>query len=331
MHTDLGGVSMTNTVAYVGNFEPEYSTENDVRKAFEHLGWEVVPLQENRVSAQGVRTVAMDSDLLLWTGTWDDAQPLWETIETFAMLTKKGVPTATYHLDVFWGPDRGGRKWWMHPMFFTGTVFTADGDHQREWEMSGTRHEWLRPGVRYDACHPGTFNPEYECDVALVGSNGRGYHEDVWPYRRQLVDALHDMCERREWTFRNPGGSPHLHDNGKIPRGEPMNDFYASAKVTIGDSLCPLREKSRYWSDRAYEAPGRHGFLIMPTINALALDYEGELPMYPWEDYDALEELIEWWLENDGARDVHRALSAELVKKNHTYVNRVETILERVM
>jgi hypothetical protein len=34
----------------VGNVDPEFSTENDVRKAFDHLGQEVIRPQENRTS-----------------------------------------------------------------------------------------------------------------------------------------------------------------------------------------------------------------------------------------------------------------------------------------
>jgi hypothetical protein len=39
-------------IGYIGNFEPEWSTENDVRKAFEHLGHEVVKLQEDKTPWQ---------------------------------------------------------------------------------------------------------------------------------------------------------------------------------------------------------------------------------------------------------------------------------------
>jgi hypothetical protein len=88
-------------VGFVGNFEPEFSTENDVRKAFELLSHDVVQLQENRASWQRVREVAFSSDLLLWVGTWDDAQPLAETIDTLRKCAVRGIPTATLHLDTF--------------------------------------------------------------------------------------------------------------------------------------------------------------------------------------------------------------------------------------
>ena len=60
-------------VALVGNFDPEFSTENDIRKAFEFLSWEVVKLQESRATWLEVREASVAADLLLWIGTWDDA------------------------------------------------------------------------------------------------------------------------------------------------------------------------------------------------------------------------------------------------------------------
>lgn len=317
---------MTSTVAYVGNFEPEWSTENDVRKAFEHLGWDVIRLQENKTPTSVVRSVAHDADMLLWTSTWDDAHDLDAVRDMVHELVVSGVPTATYHLDTFWTTSRGGRKWWLNPMFLMGDVFTADGNFSTEWAKLGVRHHWLRPGVRHDACHPGKFNERYACDVAFVGSNGRGYHEDVWTYRKELVDELRAMCERNGWSWKNPGG-----DQEKVDRGELMNDFYASAKVTVGDSLCPRREDSYYWSDRAYEAPGRHGLLVMPQLDHLLKDFDDKLPMYPWGDFRTLEQIIGFLLEDDEYRDKIVSENAAVVVDSHTYVSRVETILESVL
>jgi hypothetical protein len=41
-------------------FDPEFSSEDDIAKAFERLGWEVVKLQENRSSWQNVREAALN-------------------------------------------------------------------------------------------------------------------------------------------------------------------------------------------------------------------------------------------------------------------------------
>lgn len=312
-------------IAYVGNFYPEYSTENDVRKAFEFLGHEVMMLQENMVEWQRIREEAFNSDLLLWTGTWDDAQPLKETIDTFRQCAMRGIPTATLHLDIFFGSDRGPRKWWLSPMFFTSHVFTADGSHQSQWESMGVRHHWLRPAVRHDAAHFGNYREEYACDVAFVGSNGNGYHVGAWPYRKQLVDTLREMCMRNGWTFRNPGG-----DHQKVERSEDLNDFYASAKVTVGDSLCLDHEKTKYSSDRVYEATGRGGFLIMPKLDFLEDDFDGILPMYPWGDFQKLEELIASSLEDKQARQDVQNRTQATTFTHHTYVNRVQEMLATI-
>lgn len=317
-------------VAYIGNFEPQYSTENDVRKAFEALGHSVKMLQEDKIDPEILRAACLESDLVLWTSTWDAAQPFEYTIGTLRLCGMKNIPTCTLHLDVFFGSDRGDRSWWMNPMFFTAYCFTADGDHQSEFERLGVNHQWLPPAVRHDAAHPGNFRLEYKCDVAFVGSNGVGYHESVWPYRRELVTKLHEICARRGWSFRNPGGELDKPNAGKVERGEDMNDFYASAQVTIGDSLCLKKEHSRYYSDRAHEATGRNGFLIMPKINVLKDEFDGNIPMYSWGDFEQLEEMIEYYLAEPEQREQLRDLAHVITKNSHTYKNRAQLIIDTV-
>lgn len=320
-------------VAYIGNFQPEFSTENDVRKAFEFLGHQVIMVQENDPTAvHKLYTLVEDNalDLLLITSTWDDALDLHAMLDIYKRCADKGIPTATYHLDVFWGSDRGDRRWWLNPMFRTAHVFTASNDWNKEWAGIGVNHHWLRPAVRHDAAHFGTPRPEYECDVAFLGSNGIGYHEGVWPYRKELINALREMCERNGWSWRNPGGELHKPNAGKIERNEDRNDFYASAKVTVGDSLCLKREKSEYCSDRVYEATGCGGFLIMPKLDFLVRDFDGELDMYPWGDFKKLEEIIRYYLEHPAERTQSRDYCQAVSRAEHTYVNRVESILKEV-
>jgi hypothetical protein len=313
-------------VAYVGNFIPEWSTENDIRIALESLGHEVVQLQEHKAKPRMVKAIALESDLLLWTTTWDDAQPLPDTLDTLHELGKKGIPSAAYHLDTFWQTSRGGRRWWRNPMFRLQHVFTADGDWDHEYIASGIHHHYLPAGVRHTACEEGTPQRQWICDVAFAGSDGVGYH-DEWPYRHMLICELEAMCQRNGWTFRNPGGR-----QDKIDRPH-MADFYASCKVVIGDSLCTKKELSSYWSDRAYEAPGRHAFLIMPELPLLNApdQYAGNMPMYPWGDWARLEEIIGTYLDNDAARAQVANVNAQNVKMNHTYHSRMATLLEEVM
>lgn len=309
-------------VTYIGNFDPDYSTENDVRKAFEYLGHEVRALQENKTN--WINLENFDYDLLLITSTWDEALDLKAWLGLIKECSERGIPTATLHLDTFWGKLRGGRKWWLNPMFHTAYIFTADGDYQKEWKAFGKNHIWLPPAVRHDAAHFGKFREEYACDVAFVGSNGVGYHEDVWSYRKELVDQLRVMCKRNGWSFKNPGG-----DDPKISRGEDMNDAYRSMKVTIGDSLCLKKGDSKYFSDRQTESWSRGGFVIMPQINCLT-EFSGGIkpPMYEWGNYKQLEKQIKYYLANEQDKNNIVTKMQAYYKDNHTYVNRANKILE---
>ena len=314
-------------IAYVGNFQPEFSTENDVRKAFEHLGHRVICIQENQIILPLLEEYALSSGLVLITSTWDHAIPLAEWIGIMKKCADRGIPTATLHLDVFWSTPRKGRLWWLNPMFHTAHIFTADGDHQEKWKAFGKNHTWLPPAVRHDATHFGKFREEYACDVAFVGSNGINYHEDVWRYRTDLLNELWIMCKRNGWKFKNPGG-----DMPKIERNEDLNDFYASAKIIVGDSLCIKKEESNYWSDRVPETTGRGGHLVMPQIQALSDLYDHNLPMYEWGDWKHLEKIISVLLENEHDPTIkeQRNLCQKITAEQHTYVNRVQAILQTV-
>lgn len=308
-------------IVHVGHWDDDWNTEAEWRLAFEALGHQVVPLHDSITSWGTLRTEALDSDLLLWSGGCQPTQPLDHSLLTLWMLANRGIPSATLHLDPWWGLSRNDCPWWLNPMLQTGTVFTASGDDQDKWERWGKRHVWLPPAVRHTVVEqPGTPRDEWRCDVAFVGSNGRGYHPE-WPYRRQLHNALVEMCRRNRWRFLNPGG-----DQSSISRSE-MSDFYASAAVTVGDSLCPLKERSHYWSDRVSEATGRRGLIVMPEIAALGKLYPA-MPTYPWGDWVQLEATIGHLLDEPDERAWSTAECHAVTAAHHTYLHRARTVLE---
>jgi len=315
------------TVCYIGNFGPLWSTENDVRKAWESLGHEVIAAQENELNWE--QLFSYDYDLLLVTGTWQNVAPLEQWLDLFKGCADRGIPTCTLHLDTFWSTSRAGRKFWHEPMFHTAYIFTADGDYQEKWKALGKNHIWLPPAVRHDACFKGEYREEYAFQVAFVGSSGVGYHEDVWGYRKELVDNLRMICEKNNWSFSNPGGELDQPDAGKIPRDDRMNSFYASTKVTVGDSLCLKKNGSSYFSDRVPESTGRNGFLIMPRIDILA-ELGWDIPQYDWGNFSQLEDMIAHYLGEDLEREETSKKNFLNTKENHTYVNRVQKILSTV-
>jgi hypothetical protein len=291
-----------------------WNAEADWKDAFEAEGFNVIFLDELATEAQ-IRQAAKRSELLLWISSRLNHS------KRFMSSLSRYCVTAGWHADLFWGLSRP--NWKRSAMWAADFVFTADGGHAEDWEKMGVNHKWLLPGVRRRWTQDeGRLRASDKCDVAFIGSNGGHYHKQ-WTYRADLIAALREMCERNGWKFKNPGG-----DTRRLERNRRMNDFYRSAKVTVGDSLCLDREKSLYWSDRVYEATGRGGLLIMPKIEALSVQSENQVPMYGWGDWTALERKIGAFLSDSGANADTRSVCRDWTARNHTYNNRVRTLLE---
>jgi hypothetical protein len=202
----------------------------------ESLGLTVRRLQEDAVTLEQIEAAGKESDLLLYTRTWGLPDPP-RAIDVFRRIEAHGVPTASYHLDLYLGIGReatiAGDPFWS-----TQFVFTPDGDptSQEEFERRGINHHYIRPGVYKPECRMGRVRARFRHDVVFVGSYP--YPHPEWKYRDELVDFLAETYGRR---FRRYG------PGAQVIRNEPLNDLYASAKVVVGDSLCPGFTKPYYW------------------------------------------------------------------------------------
>jgi FkbM family methyltransferase len=329
-------MSEPQTIAYVGNFGPRHSTENHVKLSLEALGHRVVPVQEDALHAgtagrgdigwPELAGAIQDegADLLLWTRTWQHVRPE-EQDTALEAVRAAGIPSASYHLDLYLGLDReeqiGREAFWR-----TDVVCTADGALADDewWSRFGVRHRWVRPGVLAAECVPGTPQPQWAADGAFVGSCVR-YHEE-WPYRRQLVQWLQRTYGSRQAKLWPQRGRPAV-------RNEEL-DLYASTKVVVGDSLCIGFDRPRYWSDRVYETIGRGGFLVMPHIEGLSDEFtDGEhLRYYTFGDFGELRALIDYYVDpaHDDERRAIAAAGQAHVRENCTYTHRVAELLAHV-
>jgi len=305
-------------VTVVGNHLWPFSAEQDWCTGFRLRGWQVVEVSERESTAAEVVRAASRSDVLLWVSSSDRH-------DQAVMRRCRDVTRAVaWHADLFFGLSGRGTAWRESPMWAAEHVFTADGGNDDRWREVGVEsHRWMLPGVRDEwTARPGRLRDSFRCDVAFVGSVD-SYHVE-WPYRRELVEALRVMCARNGWTFRNPGGS-----DRRVERSGRLNDFYRSARVTVGDSLCFDREGARYWSDRVYEATGRGGVLVMPRIDALAAQFPS-MPFYRWGDWNHLESTVGALLDDPmGVSDVVGSCRA-VTAAGHTYGCRVDQLLEAI-
>jgi len=309
-------------IAFLGNFAVDYTSESHYAKTFEKLGHQVIRLQEPQVRTDDVYSVAKDCDMFFWVHThgWE-LQGNRTMLEVLRKLDGMGVPTVAYHLDLYMGLKRWteyeNSDYFKVKHFFTVDKLMAD------WlnENTQTVGHYLPAGVFEDECYKGDFDQRFDFDVVFVGS--KRYHEE-WQYRPQLVNWL-------EQTFGNRFG--HFGNDGIVPlRGAQLNNLYASAKVVVGDTLCIGFDYPYYWSDRIYETTGRGGFMLHPRIKGLETQFEdgAEILTYEYGNFDELKEKIVWALDNTAQRKFIQQAGHERTKSDHTYTQRLQTIIERV-
>lgn len=307
-------------IAYIGNFEPEHSTENHVRQALIANGHSVERWQENAIDFdEQAHLVSADRetplDFVLWTRTWSlDRQAQRRFLH--AMRAAK-IPTIGYHLDRWWGLERA-RQVLEEPFFGVDLLITADGGHDTEYAAAGVNHLWMPPAISAaESARVGEFSEEFDFDVVFVG-NWRSYPHPAWePHRRALIQNLMTTYPRRFRPY-----------NGGF-RGQALANLYATARVVIGDS-CLAGSANNYWSDRIPETIGRGGFLIHPHVDGLDDHFTpGEhLVTYQLGDFDQLNSLIDYYL----AQPIRRrriALAGQAhVRAHHTYEHRMIDVVE---
>jgi len=310
-------------VVFYGNFGCPWSSETHHAASLEELGVDVVRLQEPKVSWQNILAEAEQSDLFCWIKTHG-----WDTPgidRVIAELKRREIPVVAYHLDLYMPIPGRWRQYKNDPyMRLLDHFFTVD-PAMADWLNTNTsvQGHYLPAGVFEPECYLAEPTSPHGNDVIFVGS--RGYHPE-WPYRPQLIDWLTGTYRDR---FTRAGGDA---PTGTI-RGHPLNQLYASSKIAVGDSFCPNFAYPHYVSDRIFEAAGRGAFQIFPRITGLDqlgwIDEEN-IVFYDYGNFDQLKFLIDYYLENPEEREQIRKAGHELVRGQHTYSRRWQTILETI-
>jgi hypothetical protein len=326
-------------IAFLGNFAVPYSSENHHKLSLEALGHTVSSLQEGRASGGGVLAEACAADIFVWVHTHGWETPGYSMIRVLDELKAKGIPTVTYHLDLWLGlarqKDVEADSFYRHiEHFFTVDKLMADWFN----ENTTVKGHYLPAGVYDGECEmlrPSTLSevslmPDGSFDVGLdrkypivfVGS--RRYHPE-YPYRGKLID----------WLKRHYGDNfQHVGPDGKIPttRGKALNQLYADSKIAIGDTLCKGFNYPYYVSDRLMESTGRGAFTIFPYIKGIEelFEIDKEIVTYEFENFAELRRKIDYYLSHDDEREAIRRAGHERTKRDHTYLKRWETILATV-
>ena len=312
------------TIAYLGNHRTEpgmqesdrFTSECGISNAIESLGHRCIRLNERFTKLPEILTACREADIFLWTRTGG-----WLQCNGFEMLQRIkriGIPSVAIHLDLFWGLGRENEISY-DPYWSVDLAFTADGGNQDKFKAAGVNHFWLNPGVRKDECYLAEPREDLKCDVAFVGSYN--YWENH--PRKQLIDWLRETYGPR---FRLFGA------NGDSWRKHALNQLYASAKVTVGDS-CFAGKCKNYTSDRLPESLGHGAALCWPVIEGITEEFtEGvHLRLYNAGDYQGLKRTIDDMLAmTDEQRNAMRRAAVAKALQSWTWNHRMQQLLETV-
>lgn len=302
-------------VAFIGNFSVPFSTEAHHAWTFENrLGWEVTRLQENRTTTDEVIAACRGAQLLSWTHTHGYSFGGTVTQEEMVKRVREmGVPSYSYHLDVYFGLDQLDRRetnLGKHPSFRLDYFFSTDGNHEMEYKARGVNHHWLLPGLVEYGAYLGELQSILSSEIGFVGSIG--YHPE-YPFRTRMVAELKQRYGSR---FRTYVGM----------REKALNNVYASSKILVGDHC--FAGMPRYCSDRLFETTGRGGFLIYPETTDVTNLIPG-LVTYKPQDMNDLCTKVDYFLDpaHEKERTARRNEAHEWVKANGTYTQRLQEIL----
>ena len=308
-------------ILYVGNFTQPHCTEVHLAATLEDMGHSVTRVQEDPRNAPHLLEDVKQHDLFLFTRTWSNLV----TLDHLAHMRNLGIPSVSYHLDLYVGLQRqDGLD--NDPFWRTDYVFSPDGDpkSQEFFNGKGINHFYLKPGVYKAECVKAEPNGDESLggDVIFVGGGSQYMHKE-WPYRKQLVEWLEKTYGSRYKKY----GSPE-----RVVRNQDLNQLYANAKVVVGDSLCLDFNHPNYWSDRVYETIGRGGFIIHPFIEGMQEEFTDgyNIAFYRYGDFDGLKQQIDYYIENPKERERIQRDGLNYVRKNCTYHNRLQQMLDTV-
>lgn len=284
--------------------------EGAVTHALEVLGHEVACVQETDAH----RAWGRPADLCLFFKFNDP--------HTLARLRERMRVVGWYFDLVDWPSDptlKGrceARKMWMHRTVPNADLlFCTDGDWVRKWRESyantpeGDKLHVLRQAA--DSRHARMYAPLQRVPRILFTGLGSGGGTE----RFSFVRWLRQTCGR------------HLNHISHGLHGERLGGVIAGSECVVAPDS-PVTHS--YFSNRLYLTLGFGGFLLHPYCREAAYDYEGGKELSFYFSRDHLKDQISYYQALPQKRLEMAAAGHEATLKKHTYVHRVQALLDTV-
>ena len=196
------------------------------------------------------------------------------------------------------------RSWATSVTYIADVAFFTDGDFVSTIDRPNTY--WLSQGAQ----DTNKVDEEQVYDLLFAASVRE-------PTREKFLEEMKSTYQDRLKTV----------INGERVFGRDFASYVASSKIIVAPNT-PV--KPNYWSNRVWMVLGYGGFLLHPYVEGLAkiLKDKKHLVYYDPNNMEDLHQKISYYLEHEEERNLIAAAGWEEVKKKHTYVNRVEKILQ---
>jgi len=300
-------------ILYFGSFDLPYDTERYITQTLESMGHKITRKVPANLSQEELTyLLSLKWDCILVSKGWFNF-PIHIVNKLFEETDNLKIG---WFWDLGWGTPREALIH-THHLFKADLVLTSDGGHREKWLNAGINHKTLRQGIYGPEAVRGQWEDRYSYDVVFVGSN---VHDAAfgWKHRDLLLGFLQTTYGPRfKWIGK-----------GQEIRNLELNNFYASAKVVVGDSV----NSSNYWSNRLYETIGRGGFLVFPLVDGIEKEftpYKHFVP-YTFGDFESLKEIIDFYITHDKERNAIRDAGFEHCKANHTYEIRCKELVKHI-
>lgn len=202
------------------------------------------------------------------------------------------------------------------------TLFLTAGGQASLFEAAGVRRAlYLPDGVDPELDRPLEPTPEFECDVAYLGSGD--------PYRAAFLEKVARRFHLKTFGRRWEPWAEQVGWTGREAHHDDFGRVCASARIVLGVERGFHREAlvAGYSSNRMWRVVVAGGFYLgygAPGVRDLLRD--GEHCVFYDDDQQALD-LIAHYLAHDDARERIRAAGRRFVLEHHTLDARLHNLL----